>query len=85
MSKSPFRGYKIEEIFESESLLYTIQVGSAAYAVKGTFVFDKKSAQRHYNRILAEVLKQLKSGNQKQQKNAERLLLNLRICPLRIH
>lgn len=84
-SKSPFAGYTSEEIMAFEAITYVLQVGSEIFNKRGKWGFTKKSANIYYNRVLRELLNQLKNGDKKQRKNAERILLSLKILPLRIH
>lgn len=82
---SPFRSYSVNEILATESSNYMIQVGFELLNIGGNFLFNKKSAVTHYNKILREILNQLKNGNKKQQANAERMLSNFKIIPFRLH
>lgn len=83
--KSPFVGYTAEEVMAFEAVTYVLQVGSDIFNVRGKWVFTKKSAYIHYNKVLRELLDQLKNGNSKQQRNAKRVLMGLKVLPLRIH
>lgn len=83
--KSPFIGYSSEQVMAIEATTYVLQVGSEIFNTNGKWVFTKKSAYIYYNKILRELLDQLRNGNNKQRKNAERVLQGLKVLPLRIH
>lgn len=83
--KSPFGVYTPEEVFASEAVSYVIVAGSDLFEAKGKWVFDKKGAARHYNKILNELMYQIQVGTKKEKVNAHRVLRNLRIEPLRLH
>lgn len=85
VSTSPFRGYSVEEVLESEACSYVIQVGSDLFEKDGMLVFSKKNAITHYNRILKQVYGYLDSGTRKEKESAKRVLMNLRVLPLRIN
>jgi len=83
--KSPFVGYSEDEVLSIEAVTYVIVVGSNFYIKDGNFVFTKKSAAYHYNKILRELVGQLVNGDDDEKKNARRVLNNFRIEPLRLH
>lgn len=83
--KRPFVGYTAEEVMAFEAVTYILQVGSDVFDIKGKLVFTKKGAQIYYNKVLRELLDQIKNGTKKQKKNAMRALLGLKVLPLRIH
>lgn len=85
MPKNPFVNYTIEEILASEASAYVIVVGSDFYMANGQWAFSRASAVRHYNKILAELMRQWAHGTKKEQKNAMRVMRNFRIDPLRFH
>lgn len=83
--KSPFRNYTVEEVMASEAVTFIIQVGSDIYRTNNDCFFNKKSAIRHYNKILRVLLEQIHTGTKKERKNAKRVVENLKILPLRLH
>ena len=83
--RSPFIGYTPEQVFASEAVCYVVIAGVDLFDYKGTFVFDRKSAIRHFNKIRIEMLKVMQFGTKRQKKNAKLILDNLKVEPLRIH
>lgn len=83
--KSPFVNYTEEEVFASEFATYFIQVGSDVFNLDGRWVFSKKSASIYYNKILRQLLDDMINGEERDRKNAERVLLNLKVVPLKLH
>ena len=84
LTKSPFRGFSIEEVLASEAVSYVIQVGSDFFHHEGMMVFSKKTAITYYNRVLAQVVEAMHKGDKKERQHAHRVMLNLKILPLRI-
>lgn len=85
MPKGPFRSYTSEQILASEAVTYVVVVGIEFYNVDGNYFFSKSVAVRHCNKIFRHLLGELHSGTRKEQKNARRVLNNLRVERLRIH
>lgn len=85
MPKNPFVTYTVEQILKFEKITYVVVAGMDFYDVKGNYFFKKSAAVRHYNTIRRELMNQAETGTPKQQKNARRVLRNLRIEPMRIH
>ena len=83
--KSPFRTYTAEQILRYEPITYVIVAGTDFYDVNGNYFFNKGGAVRNYNKIYRQLIVQMQSGTKKEQKNARRVLLNLRIENMRIH
>lgn len=83
--KGPFVGYTVEEVMAFEAVTYVLQVGSDVYDTRGKWVFNKKSAYIHYGKVLRDLLDQMRNGTYAEQKNAKRVLMNLKVLPLRIH
>lgn len=83
--KSPFVGYSLEEIANAESSAYVIQVGSDMFHYNGTYTFSRRSAVYYRNKILANLLDSIANGTEDEKNNAHRVVMWLRILPLRIH
>lgn len=84
--KDPFVNYTTEQVFISESMLYVIQIGKEVFEDKnGQWFFVERAANRHYNKILVELMKNIYNGTSKQQKVAKKLMANFKILPLRMH
>ena len=83
--RSPFVGYTEEEVIAFETCTYILQVGSDIYDVRGQCVFNKKSAYIHYGKVMRELLDQLRCGNEAEKKDAGRILMNLKVLPLKLH
>lgn len=82
---SVFRGFTEEDVKRAESSTFTIQVGPDFHTHNRSYVFTEKSAIVHYNKIINELLDMLEGGDKKEKKQAEFLLQNIFIRPLRIH
>lgn len=85
MPKSPFVNYTPEQVFAREAIGYVIVAGYTMFDVRGKFIFDKKSADRFYKKILKELMISLGNGTKREKREALRVLRNLRVERLRIH
>ncbi len=83
--KNPFITYTVEEVMASEASAYVIQVGSEVFSVNGKWIFNKKSARIYYGKILRDILDQMQNGNKKERNNAQKVLENFKVLPLRLH
>jgi hypothetical protein len=83
--KSPFRTYTSEQILKYEAITYVIVAGTDFYDVNGNYFFNKNGAIRNCNKIYRQLMVQMQSGTKKEQRNARRVLENLRVEPMRIH
>lgn len=85
-AKSPFVTYTVDQIFTSESMLYSIRVGQNVFESKdGQTFFPAKGANRIYNKIVNDLLDKIYHGTIKEQKISKKLLAFVRIEPLRMH
>jgi hypothetical protein len=83
--KNVFRTYTPEEVFASEAISYVVIAGGDVFEHKGSIVFDRKSAIKHYNKIRVDMLTIIQSGTKRDRKKARIVLDNLRVEPLRVH
>lgn len=82
--KSPFKHFSVEEVFAAESCSYVILVGTDFYVNQGRMVFSKQAAARYYNHILNQVVDLMRNGTKKQKEHANRVIMSLKVLPLRI-
>lgn len=85
--RNAYISYTVDEVLACEAVTYVIQVGSDLFDSdgKGGWFFNKKSAIKHYNKILRVLTEQMNTGTKKERKNAKRVIENLKILPLRLH
>jgi hypothetical protein len=83
--KRPYRQYTFEQIQSVEATTYVIVAGKQLFNIDGDYFFDKTTANKFYDKILKESMKQLTEGTESQKRNARKILNNLRVEPLRIH
>jgi len=82
--KSPFAGYSTEQVASFESMTYFLQVGSDIFNIRGKCFFNKKSANIYYGKVMRQLLGDMKHGNEEEKKNAERVMLGMRVVPLKL-
>lgn len=86
IKKSAYRHYSEEDIAQTESGTYVIQVGGDLFqSPNGKMGFNKDRAEMFYADIMGGLTAMKKDGNDLEKEDAEKCLLNLRIVPLRIH
>lgn len=84
-AKSPFRGYDVQDVFDTEASHFALQLGNDYYSKNGDLVFSKKDVEKHYTTILSKILDAIHSGNEKNRANAIKCLETFRVHKLRIH
>lgn len=83
-NKGPFKSYSIEDVKEAESNSFVIQFGQDFFSEDGDFVFTAPQAEKHYNKLLTNIIKMLNEGTEKQRRHALNCLARLEVRPLRI-
>lgn len=84
--KSPYKNHTIKEVMEAETGHYYIQVGDDMFETDtGKLAFSKERAEGFFGQILAGLEDMKKNGSKRDREEADLVLLNLRIVPLRFH
>ena len=84
-SNNPFMGYTVEEVFAAESKNFVVEVLGDLYSEDAGYSFLRGDAEQVYEKVTSNLRKLIKSGTDKQRKEALVALPWVFIKPLRIH
>lgn len=83
--QSAFVTFTEEQVAHAESVLFVVQVGTDFYKSNQSYTFHKRAAIVNYNKVFKELLDMIDGGNKKERQQANMMLQNLHIHPLKLH
>ena len=84
-SKSPFKGYSVEDVMFSEATCWVVQAGRDLVVEEGRMALSQDEALDLYKRLRTGFSQLLKTGTKVEKKKALEHLSCLKMMPLRIH